>query len=433
VSGDGDARVTLPYGDRLVALEIPGDRVSGVELLALADRPAAADPRAVVAAALADPIGSPPLRELAEGARDAVVVVDDLTRPTPVALVLPLVLGELLAAGLAPPAITILVALGTHRPMTDGELRARLGDEAVEGFRVVQHDYRDAWGLADLGETDSGIPVVLNRLVCESALTIAIGNIVPHRYCGWAGGAKMILPGVAGGESTAATHLMITKDPEIRLGVLENRVRHEIEEVADRTSLRFIVNTILTRTGELYDAVAGDFRPAFRTGVARALEIYSVPAGSPADVVVTSGYPTELNLWQAGKALYAADALVREGGTIVLVAPCPEGMGEHDEFTDLLAEPYEAIEAALADGRIHDRIGAAAALAVAVVRRRATVLLVADGVTDAEAERAGLPKFATAQLALESALASSPAARPSVTVLREGAEALPVFVDAAVA
>jgi nickel-dependent lactate racemase len=432
VTKPGDISASLPYGEREEIVRIPAG-VGSVELLTLADRAAPEDPRALVARALADPVGSVRLSELARGVEDAVIVVDDLTRPTPVSLVLPGVIDELLHAGLEPDAITILIALGTHRPMTHEELRTRLGDEPMRRFRVVQHDYRDPASLVDLGATESGIPIVINRLVYESGLTIAIGNIVPHRYCGWAGGAKMILPGVAGGDSTAGTHLMITKDAQIRLGVVENRARHEIEAVADSTSLRFIVNTVLTRDGELYDVVAGDFRDAFRAGVERALDIYSVPATRRADVVVTSGYPSELNLWQAGKALYAAELLVRDNGTIVLVAPCPEGMGEHDEFTDLLSETYEEIEQGLADGRIHDRIGAAAALAVAVVRRRAKVFVVADGVTEAEAARAGMPKFASAQLALESAIAASTESSPSVTVLREGAEALPVLAAAGVA
>jgi nickel-dependent lactate racemase len=237
----------------------------------------------------------------------------------------------------------------------------------------------------------------------------------------------MILPGVAGADSTAATHLMITKDPEIRLGVVENRARLEIESVADKTSLRFIVNTILARSGDLHAVVAGDFRTAFRAGVERALEIYAVPASRRAAIVLTSGYPSEINFWQAGKALYAAELLVRDGGTIVIVAPCPEGMGEHDEFTGLLAESYEEIEGRLARGEVRDRIGAAAALAVAVVRRRAQILLVADGVSEEEAARAGLRKFATLQLAFDAALAAAPDGRPDVAVLREGAEALPVL------
>jgi nickel-dependent lactate racemase len=420
--------VSLPYGGAEVEVDIPVDRVEGVDVLALADRSSAADPRAVIEHALGSPVASPRLSDLAAEVQDAVIVVDDVTRPTPVSVVLPAVIDELVGGGVPREAITVLVALGTHRLMTGPELRARLGDEPARTLRVVQHDYRDASSLIDLGATESGIPVVVNHLVCESQLTVTIGNIVPHRYCGWAGGAKMILPGVSGADSTAATHLMITKDPNIRLGVVENRARHEIEAVADLTSLRFVVNTVLTRSGGIYDVVAGDFRAAFRHGVERALDVYSVPVRRLADIVLVAGYPSEINFWQAGKALYAAELLVRDGGTIVLAAPCPEGMGEHDEFIDLLAESYEAIEARLTNGEVRDRIGGAAALAVAVVRRKARLFLVADGVSDAEARRAALPKFASLQHALARALTVAPSsAKPTLAVLREGAEALPVL------
>jgi lactate racemase len=420
-------KVALPYGGREVTADVPAERIKDVELLTLAEPPHAGEAAALVAEALANPIVSPPLRELVRGLDDVVLVVDDLTRPTPISLLLPLVVDEVLAGGVPREAICVLVALGTHRPMTDAELRERLGAAAFETLRIVQHDYRDRSALVDLGVTAGGIPVVVNRRVVESDLTVAIGNIVPHRYCGWAAGAKMILPGVAGSDSVAATHLMITKDPQIALGTVENQVRHEIETVADGTSLRFVVNTILTRSGDVHAVVAGDFRAAFRIGVERAHEIYAVAVRRRADIVITSGYPSEINFWQAGKALYAADLLVRDGGTIILTAPCPEGMGEHDEFTDLLGESYEAIEALLERGEVHDRIGAAAALAVAVVRRRAQLFLVAHGVSEADAARAGLRKFPTLQAALEQALDESDAERPEVTVLREGAEALPVL------
>jgi nickel-dependent lactate racemase len=216
---------------------------------------------------------------------------------------------------------------------------------------------------------------------------------------------------VSGEATTAGTHLMITKDPDARLGVMENRVRHEIEAVADQTSLAFIVNTVLTVRGEILGVVAGDFRAAFRSGVEMARQVYAVPARGQADIVLTSGYPAELNFWQAGKALYAADLLVRDGGVIVLAAPCPDGMGEHDEFTRLLSQPYEAIEEKIRLGEVQDLVGAAAALAVSLVRRRARIFLV---------------KFDSLQAAVDAALETT-GSGAVMAVLREGAEALPVF------
>jgi lactate racemase len=417
-------RMSLRYGTRQVWIDVPDDRV--LDILEMSPQEASRDPQTIVAEALRHPIGSPDLRRLANGARSVAVVVDDITRPTPLFLVLPQLLAEVESAGVQVEQITILVALGTHRPMTDGELRHKLGDAVIDQYRIVQHDYQDAASLIDLGATPSGIPIVLNRMVCECDLVIALGNIVPHRYCGWAGGAKMIQPGVSGAATTAGTHLMITKDPGAMLGVVENQVRHEIEAVADRTNLRFIVNTILTRSGNLHDVVAGDFRLAFREGVRRASAIYRVDVGRKADVVLTSSYPADLNFWQAGKALYGADLVVRTGGIIVLVSPCTDGMGEHPEFNSLLRQSYAEIEDALAQDRVHDRIGAAAALAVAIVTERARVFLVSDGITEREAEQAGFRRFTSVQDAVDVALREAgPDSR--VSLLHEGAEALPVF------
>lgn len=418
-------RLTLHYGKPQVSVEVPERNV--LDVLAMPPSTPMKDAPNAVREALRHPIESPRLRQLAEHAQKVVIIVDDVTRPTPAHLVVPHIVDELSAGGVDPATITFLIALGTHRAMTDTELRDKLGSAIVNSFPVIQHDYRDAGSLVDLGQTPSGIPIVLNRLVCDSDLAVAVGNIVPHRYCGWAGGAKMIQPGVSGEATTAGTHLMITKDPGAALGVVENKVRHEIEAVADRTSLRFIVNTILTRSGELYDIVAGDFRRAFRAGVLRARSVYSIDVARQADVVLTSGYPADLNFWQAGKSLYGADLIVRSGGIIILASPCFDGMGEHPEFNRLLRKNYMEIEQDLACGAIQDRIGAAAALAVAKVTERARIFLVAEGITAREAAEAGLRKFATVQDAVDAALGEE-GEGAKLSLLHEGAEVLPTFV-----
>lgn len=416
-------RLSLHYGTSMIAVEVPARRV--LDVLAPPEIAPAGDPAVIIQDALLHPIHSPDLRQLAHGATSVVILVDDATRPTPAHLILPHIVNELSAARVDKSAVTVLVGLGTHRPMTETELRQKLGQPILDSLRIVQHDHRDAASLVALGQTPSGIPVVLNRLVRDADLTIAVGNIVPHRYCGWAGGAKMIQPGVSGEATTAATHLMITKDPGAVLGNVENSVRHEIEAVADQTSLRFIVNTILTRTGELYDVVAGDFRCAFREGVRRAGAIYGVDVARQADVVLTSSFPADLNFWQAGKALYGADLVVRTGGIIILVSPCFDGMGEHPEFNHLLRKRYQEIEQDLAEGRVHDRIAAAAALAVAKVTERAQVFIVADGISAREADDADLRKFTSVQDAVNTAL-SVVGEQGRLSLLHEGAEALPI-------
>jgi nickel-dependent lactate racemase len=310
--------------------------------------------------------------------------------------------------------------------MTGAELRSRLGDAAVDGYRVVNHDYRKIEELVDLGYTPSGIPIKLNRHVVDADLVIGIGNIVPHRYCGWAGGAKIIQPGVSGEATTAATHLMITKDPAIRLGVVENKVRHEIEAVAERVNLRFIVNTILDPRGRVVDVVAGDARRAFREGVNRALKVYSCRVTGRSQIVIASSHPADINLWQAGKALYAADLVVDDGGIIILASPCHEGVGEHGAFVECLRYDYATLDHLISEGQVQDRIGAAAALAVAVITARAEVWLVAQTISEAEANQMRMRRFDDLQEAVDGAVGARPEGS-MVTVLREAAEILPVL------
>ncbi len=416
--------IDLRYGDQTQRITLPTRHLlADVGMRAVAP---AADVDALLHAALAAPTGCPPLRTLAHGAQRVVLLVDDLTRPTPTHRLWPAIVAELHAAGVTHEQICFLVATGTHRPMTEPELEQKLGRAALDRFEVVNHDYRIAADQVALGTTPSGIPITVNRRVAEADFVIAIGNIVPHRYCGWAGGAKIIQPGVGGEATTAGTHLMITKDPGARLGVVENQVRHEMETVADQAHLRFIVNTILDRYGQVVDVVAGDFRLAFRAGVERARHVYSAPLPGRADIVVASAYPSDINFWQAGKALYAADLVVRDGGTIILASPCYEGIGEHGEFAELLRHDYQTLDRMIAAGSVRDRIGAAAALAVALVFARSRLLLVSEHISEQEVAQMGARRFATVQDALDAALAEhGPAAR--VAVLHEATELLPLI------
>jgi lactate racemase len=418
--------ITIRYGSEKREVAVPTRNL--LDEVGMQHTTPALDPQATIEAALNAPIGS---RRIEEAARDmgrVVVLVDDLTRPTPVHLVLPAVLSRLEQAGVAPDAICIMVATGTHRPMTGPELEKKLGADVLKRYRVVNHDYRKHDEQIDLGSTPSGIPITVNKLVAEADFVLAIGNIVPHRYCGWAGGAKIIQPGVGGEATTAGTHLMITKDPGARLGVVENQVRQEMEAVADRANLKFIVNTILDRSANIVDVVAGDFRQAFREGVRIARQVYSANLTGQADIVLASAYPSDINFWQAGKALYSADLVVRQGGIIILASPCYEGVGEHGAFADLLSYDYQTIEAMLQRNEVRDRIGAAAALAVALVRERAAIWLVTDNVTSEEAQRMNVERFDSVQDALNTALEKMGESF-RVTVLHEATEILPVLPE----
>lgn len=419
---DDEVAIEIRNGERTERVRVA--RSTLLDELSPAPSPAVADGTRTVEEALDRPIGCPPLEVLARGAERVLIVADDMTRPTPVATLLPPVLDRLARAGVPPSAIEILIATGTHREMTRAELDEKLGPGVADRLRVRSHRYEALDELVDLGTTEGGIPVSINRSVAEADVVIGLGNIVPHRYCGWAGGAKIIQPGVSGEATTAATHLMITRDPGARLGVVENRVRHDIEAVAERVGLTFIVNTVLTADFRIAAVVAGDFGAAFRQGVEIARGVYGAPFRAAADVVVASAHPSDINLWQAGKALYSADLVVRDGGAIILASPCVEGVGEHGSFSELVALDRAEIEARLAADAVPDRISAAAALAVALVRERAEVILVSSGIDAAEAGRMGMPNHGSIQAAVDAALSTRPGGR--VTFMHAATELLPL-------
>lgn len=432
-------RISLPYGDGELEFRLDSERCRLIGAYHMAaPQDAAFDVASAVRDALCSPIGSPRLSQIAAGAGNVVIISDDATRPTPVSLILPRVLAELAAAGVAERSITVVMANGTHRAMTPEEIRAKLGPSPAARLRVVNHDYR-AGDLVDMGTTPSGVPVMINRVVAQADLVIGIGSIVPHRYCGWSGGAKIVQPGVCGEDTTVATHLMITHDDGVRLGNVENVVRHEMEAVAARAGLRFIVNVAQDAAGRVAAVVAGDPVAAHRAGVACAERVCAVHIPERADVVVAGSFPADMNLWQAGKALYTSDLAAADGGVIVLVTPAREGIGEHPEFGALIPKSRQTILRMLEAGEVSDRLGAAAALAVRLVADRHTIILVTDGMTPHEVRAIGCEHFASSRLqqavdrAMELAAARIRAqavverGRPSLTVLREAPDMLPVI------
>lgn len=414
----------LPYGKESVRFELGSNHpVTQANLNTLPEIDLAGD----LDKALDKPIGSIPLEELARGVKSVLIICDDNTRPTPAHLILPSVLERLGAAGVGRENISILIAGGSHRPMTEEELIEKVGVEVYNSVPVYNHEFDNKEKLVHLGETKNGTPIWINKMVFDADLVLAVGAIVPHRYCGWSGGGKIIQPGVCGEETTIATHLMITKDESITLGNIDNPVRKEIDDIALRAGLKFIVNAILDAEQRVVGLVAGDPLQAHRAGVEVAKKVYGVPL-QPADLVVISSFPADLNFWQAGKALYSADLAVKRGGTIILVTPALEGPGEHLEFLTLMAKGYEEIIALLDQGAVEDKIGAAGALAVAIVKQHAQIKLVTDGLTDEQVEWMGFKRYDPSELqrAVSEALAGL-GEGATVNVIHEGAEILPLI------
>ena len=418
--------IDIPYGTDTLTVEVPQCNVGTV--LGPQHTPPCPDVVEEVWRALSHPIGTPPLRDLARGAQHVALIADDVTRLTPTQQLLPPLLEELSAAGVADEQVTLVVALGTHRAMTEAECEAKYGAEIVKRLVIENHDCHAADRLVNLGLTALGTPVLVNRTVYESDCVIGVGTILPHHISGFSAGAKIIQPGVSGAETTAATHLLSVRQRAHFLGQAENDVREDMEATADRAGLAAILNVTLNGEGELVRALFGDPRKAFRAGIESCRRISAGHFKGQADIVIAGAFPAEIEFWQSQKALYPADMVCRPGGTIIVVSPCPEGVAVmHPEMVEFTAWSPEEIDAGVREGRIEDGVAAALAMAWAMVRTGRQVSLVSDGVSVEETQALGYVSFPTVQAALREALhRHGPEAR--VHVLPRAAETLPVPV-----
>jgi lactate racemase len=398
-----DVAVTLPYGNETVEVRIPSENLVGVyspnELQPVADL------RREIVRALGNPIGSGPLRDLVRGSARVVILADDNTRLTPVDEILPAVLDEMNAAGVRDDQVTVVIALGTHRFMTDAEIAEKFGDEVVKRVAIRNHDYKNE-ALVDLGTTPNGTRVRINRDVYEADFKLGIGSIVPHHIPGFAGGAKIVQPGVSGEETTAQTHLLSVRAPRSYVGVEANPVREEMNEIARQVGMKVIFNVVLGRHGEVVGAFFGDTVEAFAEGVKLSRQVYAVEIPEEADIVIAGSHPCDIEFWQAHKTLYPADRAVKAGGTIVVVTPCDEGVAvTHADILDLTHYSACELRRKVADHEVQDEVAAALAIAWAQVKERESVFLVSRGIDDETARRLGFTRFDDVQGAWDEALA----------------------------
>jgi lactate racemase len=422
-------KVVLPYGLDKVEVMVPESNLIGI----YSPREAAPvdDVKAEVRRALAAPIGALPLREQVRGRKNVVLIADDNTRLTPTDLLIPILLDECNVAGVHDSAITVIIALGTHRPMTDDEIMIKFGAETLQRVAIRNHPYKDPDALVDLGTTPNGGRILINRAVVEADFKMGIGSIVPHHIPGYAGGAKIIQPGVSGEDTTAYTHLLSVRAPRSYLGILDNPVREELDAMARKVGMNTILNTVLNRQGEVVQAFFGDVVEAFRAGVAKSREVYEIPVPEAADIVLAGSHPCDLDFWQAHKTLYPSDLAVKAGGIVIVLTPCSEGVSRmHGDILELTSHGSRQIRKMVSGKRVRDEVGAALAIAWAQVKEREEVWIVSDGICADEASKLGFRHFTAVQDAMDTALAQKgPAAR--VTVLTQAPDMLPRISAAA--
>lgn len=319
--------VWLPFGKTEICLTIPARNFLG--LIEPKEKVGVQDPIVEVKRALNEPIGAKKIHEIADPGSKVAIVVDDATRPTPSHLMVPPIIEELKLAGVKDENITIIFGCGTHRPVTEEEALKILGENVVKRFKVISHNCR-APDLIYIGTTPRhGTKVYINKVFADADIKILTGDICLHYYAGYGGGRKSILPGIAGEETIRANHAMLLH-PNAKTGVLEgNPVHEDMMDAAKMANVDFILNVVINSKGEIVKAFAGDLEKAFYEGVKLVDEMYKVQVDQRADIVVVSpgGYPSDLDLFQAYKAVDSALNVVKRGGVIVLIAECSEGYG----------------------------------------------------------------------------------------------------------
>ncbi|MCB2227609.1 MAG: DUF2088 domain-containing protein [Desulfarculaceae bacterium] len=324
-------KLSLPqrlwYGNGSLDIELPDHWDTRVCPMRGADEPPLSEEQ--IADALARPVGSPPLAELAQGKRSAVIIFDDMTRPTRVEQFAPLIIEDMLAAGIPEENISFVCALGCHGALSFNELRKKLGPKLVERFRVFNHNCYE--NCLELGRTSRGTPVSINRAVMEAELKVALSCVTAHPYAGYSGGGKILMPGVAHIDTIAHHHnqVMAMAPESIGLGKFAgNLMRADLDEAAAMVGLDFSVNVLVNQRGQAAAVVAGDMLASHAKAVELAAPWYATrPKPVDQDLIIANAF-VKANEMPIAVALGRA-ALKPAGGTVVVIADAPEGQVVH--------------------------------------------------------------------------------------------------------
>jgi len=410
--------IEFGIGNGVQQVEVPQENLLGV--LKANEVALGLTGEAEVRRALNEPIGSKPLREIVKPGEKIAVITSDITRPMPTYAVMPALLDELYAAGVEAEDITLVFALGVHRPHTNDERKRLAGERAFWEVRCVDGDPDD---VVHLGETKAGTPVDITRAVAQADRRICLGNIEYHYFAGYSGGAKAIMPGSSTRAAIQANHRMMVL-PQACAGRLEgNPLRMDIEEGAAICGIDFILNVVLDEHKRIVRAVVGDSILAHREGCRFLDSFYLKEIPGRADIVLVSqgGAPKDLNLYQTQKALDNARHAVKKGGIVILIGSCREGFGESvfERWMLGAASPQALIDRI---GQTFE-LGGHKAAAIAMALRDADIFLVSD-LEDGLVRRIFMQPFPTAQEAFNAAL-SKLGSSATVLAMPYGGSTLP--------
>jgi nickel-dependent lactate racemase len=325
------SNVNFPYGSNEIVLKIPDRNLLGI--LDAKSSKGVPNPHQTVLEAILNPIGSPTIQDIAKPGQTAAIVIDDHTRGLPCHILLNPLIAQLKSAGVKEDDVTIIIGTGTHRATTPEEQQQLLCDVACQEHRIKVHNC-DADDFVHIGKTSFGTEVEINPTFYEADLHILTGDIGFHYYAGFGGGRKSVLPGVCSRQTINKNHGMLTHPKAITGNLEGNPIHLDMVEAARLARVDFIINFVRNTHKEITAAFAGDLEKAFLEGTKLVDAAGRVSIKEKADIVITSaGYPKDIDLYQGTKAMVHALGAVRDGGVIIALLECQEGIG-HKVFEE---------------------------------------------------------------------------------------------------
>jgi nickel-dependent lactate racemase len=425
-------QLDLPYGSTILPVNIPDEYLGQIALPAPVSP--AHDVQELIHNAIRQPIGSPPLEELIHSDHRIAIIVDDYTRGTPVAKLLPTVLEILEIKGVTKGQIQIIVASGTHRLMTPEELEQKVGPSVVGEYEIINTPADDQDAMEYLGTSSNGIPAWVNRQVAKADVRIGLGMITPHCDAGFSGGSKIILPGVCSMLTVNAFHVAGAFLGETQLGMEDSPLRLNLETfVSERIPLSFIVNVILDIEKEIIQCVAGHPVQAHRKGIEYAKGAFGVPIQKRYDIVVANCYPYDVDLWQSTKGVFCGSLVTADGGTLIMLTADTEGNSNYPLFPQYIGTEREELERMATNPEVPHAILIAESIRLAKLRERVRLAIVSEGLPEASSKEMKIPRFPSVEEAIEDAIENLPISKHagSICLFPQAGITLPLVHDPA--
>ena len=416
--------IDLPYGKEILPIHLP-DSLLG-EIVIPNPLPGERSLAPQLQDQLDQPIGSPPLEEIAHFGQKVAVIVDDITRLTPASDILPPVLQRLQRAGIRKEDICIVIALGSHRPMSLHEIEVKVGRQIGTEYEVINTPCDTMEEMLDIGISENGIPAEVNRRVAAADLRIGIGAIVPHMDTGFSGGCKIILPGVCSCDTVNAFHARSADEIGNQLGNMDAPTRRRLESfVEEKVSLHFIVNVVQHPDGTVYRCVAGDAIKAQRTGAKHCQDLFGVAVQKKYPLVIVNSYPFEIDFWQCSKAFWSGERMVSRGGMVLLLSPCPEGLATHPLWAEYLEWDPQDLQQLLKSGNAEDPNACAFAVMFNRLRENVRFAMITPTISHQSVKAMGMTPFDTVAEAIDTTLPN--ALHESVAVITHGGITVPMI------